>query len=491
MDEVELYVRNLERPNGVNISVNGRPLQDESGVIKGGVITFRDVTEIKEAERKLKRTADDLRTQAHAMETIFNSISDGVVVADEQGNFTIFNPSAERIVGIGATESGPSEWTDRYGIFFPDRETIYPADELPLVRAIQGEPSDEVEMFIRNSNVPEGVYISVSGRPLQDHTGITKGGVIVFRDVTERMRADEALAQAFAQGRLEIVDTIVHNIGNAINSVSTGMGTIHEQMADNELVHRLSALATAIEAHRGDWIGYLKSDPQGQKVLPFILGLARDFVAQNRLLTQTVERVEDRVTHIVDIIRTQRSLSSEALVRKDVDLKKAIAEALKLLQDSIARRGIDVGVDCENAPAEIRIQESRFHQMLVNLIKNAVEAIDDLKDSDGPAVKPAIHIQSYVEGEFLVLDVIDTGIGIDEKRQRIIFAAGYTTKKSGSGLGLHSIANFIIGSGGEIYPVSAGAGKGTTMRVKMRLASVSLKTEAQHEDRSTESEPPK
>ncbi len=475
-DGVEFLVRNRENPGGVYISVNGRPLRGDSNAITGAVSTFRDVTEIKEAERKLKRTADDLRTQAHAMETIFNSISDGVVVADEHGDFTIFNPSAERIVGIGATESGPSEWSDRYGIFFPDRETTYPADELPLVRAIRGESSNEVEMFIRNPNVPEGVYISVSGRPLQDHTGIAKGGVIVFRDVTERMRADEALSQAFAQGRLEIVDTIVHNIGNAINSVATGMGTIHEQMADNELVNRLTALAEAIEAHRDDWIGYLKSDPQGQQVLPFILGLSQDFVTQNELLTQTVERVENRVTHIVDIIRTQRSLGTEALVRKDVNLKKAIAEALKLLQDSIARRGIDVRVDCENAPAEIRIQESRFHQMLVNLVKNAVEAIDDLKDSDGPAVKPAIHIKSYVEEEFLVIDVLDTGIGIEEKRQRIIFAAGYTTKKSGSGLGLHSIANFIIGSGGEIYPVSDGAGRGTTMRVKLRLASVALKT---------------
>ena len=121
-DGVEFLVRNREKPEGVYISVNGRPLRDDSDAITGAVSTFRDVTEIKEADRKLKQTADDLRTQAHAMETIFNSISDGVVVADEHGDFTIFNPSAERIVGIGATETGPSEWTDRYGIFFPDRE---------------------------------------------------------------------------------------------------------------------------------------------------------------------------------------------------------------------------------------------------------------------------------------------------------------------------------------------------------------------------------
>ena len=70
-------------------------------------------------------------------------------------------------------------------------------------------------MFVRNPEVPEGVFISVSGRPLQDEEGTEKGGVIVFRDVTHRVIAEEALTQAFAQGRLEIVETILHNIGNA------------------------------------------------------------------------------------------------------------------------------------------------------------------------------------------------------------------------------------------------------------------------------------
>ena len=224
----------------------------ETNKVTAGVIVFRDITKAKEDEARLERTIAELRSQTHAMETIFNSISDGVVVADENGDFTIFNPSAERIVGIGSTETGPDEWTGRYGIFFPDRETPMPTEELPLVRAIQGEASDEIEMFIRNARVPQGVYISVSGRPLRDDSGMTKGGVIVFRDVTERMLAEEALAQAFAQGKLEIVDTILHNIGNAINSVTIGVGTIREQVTENELVLRLGALAKAVEAHRDD-----------------------------------------------------------------------------------------------------------------------------------------------------------------------------------------------------------------------------------------------
>ena len=471
-DDVELFIRNPKRPEGVFVSVSGRSLQDDSGLTKGGVIVFRDVTKLKETERQLKRTADNLQTQTHLMKTIFNSISDGVVAADENGKFTLFNPSAEQIVGIGMVDADPDQWTSQYGIFFPDQITPFSTEDLPLVRALRGESSDDVELFIRNPKRPEGVFISVSGRSLQDDSGLTKGGVIVFRNVTERRLAEEALLQAFAQGRLEIVDTILHNIGNAINSISIGVGTIREQSVNNALVNRLSALAKAIEAHRDDWIPYLKTDPQGQKVMSFILALAKDFAQHNAQLEQIVKRVEGRVAHIVDIIRTQKSFASTTMVRKDVNLERVINEAVKLLQDSLLKRGIQIRIDCQDAPKEIRIQESKFHQMMVNLIKNSIEAIDDLAKSSGLEVKPCIQIRSYVQEDFLVLDVIDNGIGIQEKHSKLIFNAGYTTKEEGSGLGLHSTANFVIGSGGQIYFLSTGTGSGTTMRVKLRLSSL-------------------
>ena len=429
--------------------------------------------ELKKTETELKQTVRSLQDQTRLMEIIFNSISDGVVAADENGDFTVFNPSAQRIAGIGSTDKDLDQWSDHYGIFFPDRETTFPTEELPLVRAIAGQPSDEVEMFIRNPEVPDGAYVSVSGRPLQDDSGTMKGGVIVLRDVTERMLAEEALVQAFAQGRLEIVDTILHNIGNAINSVASGVRTIAEQLAANELVSRLSALGTSIEAHRDDWIPYLRDDPQGQKVLPFILALADDFSRQNSRLRDTTSRVQNRVDHIVNIIRTERSFEDRnAMTRKDIDLRRAIVDTVRLLQEPLTHRGIRVDIDCHRAPKEIRIQESRFHQMLVNLTKNAMEAIDELVESGGLEGEPRIRLQACVRDEFLVLEVTDNGVGIAAENPKILFAAGYTTKDGGSGLGLHSTANFVIGSGGRIHVLSDGIGKGATIRVELRLSSV-------------------
>ena len=473
-DEREMFIRNSNKPEGAYISVNGRPLLDDAGESRGGVIVFRDITKQKETESKLQETVAQLQHQTQLFQAVFNSISDGVVVADENGRFTLFNPSAERIVGMGITQAEPDQWTAEYGIFYADKMTPVITAHLPLVRAMHGEETDEMELFVRNPFRPEGVYISVNGRPIRS-PDTAKGGVIAFRDITERARAEEALAQAFTQGRLEVVDTVLHNIGNAVNSVTVGIGTLREQLMENRLIHRFSSLAEAIKAHQEDWLAYLQHDPQGQQVRPFVLALADDFVRQNEQLLRTIERVSRRVNHIVDIVRTQRNFDSTSMTRKDVNLRQAISGALRMLHESFVSRGIRTHVNYGNAPVEIRIQESQFHQMLVNVLKNAMEAIDERRQSGGLKGRPRVEIRAHVRREFLVLDVVDNGIGIAQKNVRAIFTAGYTTKPGGSGLGLHSAANFITGSGGKIHPLSDGVGLGTTMRIMLRLDAVSPK----------------
>ena len=470
--DIECFVRNEEQTEGIHVRGSGIPLFDANQEVVGCVCVVRDITQNKIAAMQLEQAMQELQNQVQLTDTIFNSISDGVVAADAKGTFTIFNPSAERILGIGPIDTTLEKWSEDYGCFFPDRVTPFPADELPLARALKGESSDEVEMFIRNPEVPEGVFISVNARPLQDEAGTEKGGVSVLRDVTHRVVAEEALAQAFAQGRLEIVETILHNIGNAINSVTVGVDVLQKDLVDDQLIHRFSALADMVKAHQEDWVDYIKSDPKGQQVLPFIIALASDFANQNKKVVNTLERVSERVIHINDIIRTQKSANQPSMTRKNINLQKAILSTVKLQQDSMDKRGIQVHVNCENAPQEIRVQESQFHQMLVNLYKNSIEAIDELIESNGLNETPRIGIKAYISEDFLCLDVTDNGIGIAQKNLKLIFTAGYTTKESGTGLGLHSSANFVIGSGGRIYPLSEGIGKGTTMRIMLRCSSV-------------------
>ena len=471
-DNVQMFVRNLQVPHGVDISVSARPIYGEKDLVNGAVSIIRDVSERKASEKQLIAINDQLTAQSQLMESIFNSISDGVIVADGAGHIIMFNPSAERIVGLVAGSSTNmirrEQWLREYKFFQPDGVTPWPLDNLPLIQALRGESIDNVEMFLKHDRISDGLYLSVSGRPLQHSDGKKAGGVLVFHDMTDRIKSQEAVAQAFVQGRLEIVDTILHNIGNAINSVTVGIDTVYNLLADDLLVSRLTALAEALKQHENNLGDYIENHPQGQKVLPFLLTIAEDFKDADEKLRQTVERIQNRTRHIVDIIRTQNSYQNTSGIHKDINLAEAISDAVKILQDSINKRQIQIVIDCDNALPEIRTQESQFHQMLVNLIKNSIEAIDELANLGKLYEEPRIKVHGYIDDDFLCLDITDNGIGLAPETVDKIFSAGFTTKEQGSGLGLHSSANFVVSSGGHIQAFSDGKGKGTTLRIRLR-----------------------
>ena len=477
-DGVEVFVRNERQPSGIFVSVTGRPLNDASGEQRGGVVVFWDITRSKAAEARLQETIGELREQSELLRAVFDTIREGIIVSDESGEFLYANPGAKEILDKEYFVRHQGKWSEKSKefYFYPDRVTPIENEDLPLYRAIfNGETTEDMNIFVRRPDHPDGgIYLWTSARPLLNEVGGIRGGVIIFRDVTRRVLADEALAQAFTQGRLEVVDTILHNVGNAINSVTTGTDTLYRSFTDDRLVRRLCALADAIKAHEDDWIDYIENDPQGQKVRPFIIGLAQDFVRHNKSLARTVTRVRDRAQHIADIVRTQRAsngtgVSRQDVNRQDVNLRKALSDAIKVVRDSVDVRRIRIDVDCARAPKEIRIQESRFHQMMVNVIKNSVQAIRERAGSNGHEEEPRIRIRAVIEKEFLNLEVSDNGIGFDGKDTRMFFAAGYTTKESGTGLGLHSAANFVVGSGGRIELSSNGVGKGATVRIGLRL----------------------
>jgi len=172
-----------------DIEDSAAPILTDTGEGFGVVLVFRDVTDVKQAEEKTRR-------QKELLQLILGSIADGVVVADSNGKFLLFNVAAEQVLGIGATETTPDQWSDRYGVYLPDTVTQYRSDQLPLVRAMRGESVDSLELFIRNPQVPVGRFLRITGRPLKRADGALQGGVVVFHDVTERKRAEEALRQS-------------------------------------------------------------------------------------------------------------------------------------------------------------------------------------------------------------------------------------------------------------------------------------------------------
>jgi eukaryotic-like serine/threonine-protein kinase len=153
--------------------------------------------EVQQWQDVQRRQAEDaLRQQTRILHSILDSMADGVVVADRDGQFMLFNRAADRMLGIGLTDAPPEQWAERYGCYLPDGVTAYRTEELPLVRAFRGEAADGVEVFMRNANLPDGILISVNARPLRDDDGLLRGGVAVFRDITDQKHAEEALRES-------------------------------------------------------------------------------------------------------------------------------------------------------------------------------------------------------------------------------------------------------------------------------------------------------
>jgi len=180
----------------------------------------KEITERVRAETELGQTAQALREKTMILESILDCMGEGVVVSDENGQFLIFNSAAEQIVGIGATDTNPDEWPQTYGAFLPDTTTPIPVDEQPLVKAIQGEEIDQLKLFLRNLQNPEGVFVSATGRPLRDGEGNIKGGIVAFHDITEKVRMEEQINESLKEKEI-LLKEIHHRVKNNLQIVSS------------------------------------------------------------------------------------------------------------------------------------------------------------------------------------------------------------------------------------------------------------------------------
>lgn len=147
--------------------------------------------ELIEANRKLQLEIAERRQSEAYLRAVFASVGDGLIVANENYEFVLFNRAAEEILGSGVTDADPEQWPEIFGIYLADGETPCPAVELPLVRAIGGERVEHAELVIRNANLAEPVWVAARAAPVLDEEGHLQGGVVVFHDITARKQAIE------------------------------------------------------------------------------------------------------------------------------------------------------------------------------------------------------------------------------------------------------------------------------------------------------------
>jgi PAS domain S-box-containing protein len=189
--------------------VDLRPLETLASHTARALTGLHQLEEIRRLNQSLEQHAEELarselalREQTRILQSVLDCMGDGVVVADAEQRFLVFNPAAERIIGHGRTDTPPEDWSRHYELFLPDRVTPYPVQELPIMRAIRGESSDQVELYIAYPSREAGTWILATGRPLRDEHGALEGGVVVFHDITRRKKSERRLAAQYETTRV-------------------------------------------------------------------------------------------------------------------------------------------------------------------------------------------------------------------------------------------------------------------------------------------------
>jgi signal transduction histidine kinase/ActR/RegA family two-component response regulator len=309
-------------------------------------------------------------------------------------------------------------------LHLPDRQTPIPAEELPLTRILNGEQFVQLDMFVKNS-VVTGTSVAVTATPLTDDTGALVGGISVLRDVTQQRQLEVQLMQSQKMEAIgQLAGGVAHDFNNLL-AVIMGYGEL--------LLGEFS-----------------ENDPKGNDVAE-VLAAARRGVSLTRQLL---------------------AFSRQQMIQPSVlDLNEIVFGIEKMLRRIIGEH-IRLSTKLAGALWPLKADASQIEQILLNLTVNARDAMPEggrLSIETGNTVlsESALLRQSGVApGEYVMLTVTDTGVGMDAETQKRIFEPFFTTKEvgKGTGLGLSTVYGIVRQSGGHVE-VTTELGRGSAFRV--------------------------
>ncbi len=355
--------------------------------------------------------------QAELLNSIVTNIGDGVVAADASGKFTVFNPAARKIMGENKMSDYPDKWAENHGVYYPNRANFVKPEDLPMARALRGEATDGAEFFVKNDLNPEGIFISVTGRPLFDERGRLAGGVVVLTDITKRKLREarveelnrdlEVLTQKLTQSNKELESfsySVAHDLRAPLRAI-TGFG----QFLLEDYAARL--------------------DDQG-----------RDYIHRIHLGCQRMGQLIDELLALSNI--TRRELKNEKV---DMGaLASSIMGELKAAEPERSIEFLDPGnIEAVGDPGLLRIA-------LQNLIGNAWKFTRKTKNARIEIGEEPVCLC----GEKIFF-VKDNGVGFDMKYSNRMFDPFQRFHSQadfpGEGLGLAIVSRVILRHGGRIW----------------------------------------
>ena len=349
--------------------------------------------------KNLAILARRLDRERNLMETVLDTLREGVLVLESDGRVAYANAAAASLVGISAEALAAGE------------AVRFPPDLATALELTDGTTAQTREMEV---NYPETRILRVHLSLVEGPSAGSSLRVAVIADVSaERVQTEDRVESERIDSIMNLAAGVAHEIGNPLNAIG-----IHLQL----LRRRLADLGSA-----------------GAKV------------------NESIDIVESEVRRLDGIVRNFLGAVRPAVPDlADTQLLEVVAGALALLKDQMAELGVRAVVEVSDELPLVLADHGQVKQALFNVIKNALEAMDR---------GGQITVRARSDDEWVVLEVVDTGVGISADKLTRVFDAYYTTKADGNGLGLLIVLRILRAHGGRVDVASA-PGKGTTVTLR-------------------------
>ena len=396
------------------------------------------------------------------LSSIVNNAPVGIAQIDNNGNLQELNLEGEKLLRplVQAYNLRDNNLFSRFEPVAPDAcASIREAPGTPGIIFINSEYSFELP------GIPSGPgryhYIITASRLDKDCI------IVAFEDNTAgHLREQEVLEaltdKAVALGRSAMAADILHDIGNAIVGMGAFLSRIRKALDQDKgaLLENIGDFFSAHSAALDDAIG-----PQKAKAT---VDMLRSLAANRKEVQEDIRSAANGqlalMNHIQEILAIQRQYvaGKETRERSPVNLRAVVTDCQSMLAATMEKRGIKLETDLQAESPLINGDRTKLMQVIMNLLKNGIEAID--MQSTDKAIRTELR---WEEGQ-LALRIEDSGCGFDEITAGKLFDRGFTTKSSGTGLGLYNCREIVESHAGSMTITSQGPGKGAIIVIKFK-----------------------